>query len=407
MSRQSAGSSSPAHQYSLFHRRFLALCIVVFFASTSYSTFYVYPYQLRSLGMDERDIGLVMGAVYFGALLGMPVTAKMMRVASSRRIMALGLASLSTTNLLLTLPTTLLGICGSRLLQGFVWSTILITSNVFATTLARPERLAQGLTIYGAFFISGQAAGPIVAELITGPSRSFDYFFIASAALAAIVLPLVPFLPNTSGSVQDAAQRPPMRWRQTIRPLASTFLLTIPYAAATSFVADYAQIVGLPTATTDFFSGFLIASLLIRFGGGYLLDIFQRPKVICAGGVLAAAGCLFLAVLGFAWQLWAAGGLLGFATSIYYPTLQALLVERSEDRVSVVTASVFTITFALTTGSAIGGTIAELVGYPALFSIMAIISLVGGGLMLTVHSGITGLEVKRHPENQHPVGLTR
>jgi MFS family permease len=103
---------------------------------------------------------------------------------------------------------------------------------------------------------------------------------------------------------------------------------------------------------------------------------------VFVGAALASTGCISLATLRFAWELGLAGGLMGIATSVYYPALQAYLVTLPVDRVLVVTAYNSVVTLALVSGTISGGLIAGVVGYPVLFAVLAAVSVFGGVLLL-------------------------
>ena len=79
-----------------------------------------------------------------------------------------------------------------------------------------------------------------------------------------------------------------------------------------------------------------------------------------------------MAVLGSRWHLVAVGLLFGLAHGIYYPTLQAMIVERGGDeRSRAIAASTFSFGLGIAVGAFGLGAVAKAAGYPPIYLIAA------------------------------------
>lgn len=373
-------SLTPLAPALLLSRGFVGLCLVTLLTSVGVCQFFVYAVVLRAHGLGEGEIGVIMGAYYVGSLLGMPVAARLTRLLGARRVIYLGLAASTLSALLLWATNDYVWLTALRLGQGVSWSLLLIPLSLVATGIVPQNRLAQALAIHGSCFLLGQAIGPWIGEALAS-HPDFSFFGSAAFAIGAAVafMPLVPEAPEVTN--EQTLHR--SEWMTSAVPLLSNSLFIFGFGASISFVADYASLVGLQGSASKFFVAWMTGGLLIRFVAARSLDRFERLSVASFGGAVSSIGLVLLSMVSEPWQFWIAGFLVGGGSSIYSPSLLAVIVDRSSSRLSAVTIFRETSTFTMAAAAVSGGFVAARLSYPVLFLFTGALSIFGcAGLII-------------------------
>jgi MFS family permease len=159
-------------------------------------------------------------------------------------------------------------------------------------------------------------------------------------------------------------------------------LIGATFTAMFTFQQPYALSLGA-RKVSSFFIGFTVAALVMRLGFGGLSDKLGRRRVLLASVCLYVAVPLAMARLRVG-MLWAYGAGLGTAHGVLYPTLNALVAERSAPRVRGRILAVLNGSF--NAGGALGATawglIAERLGYSAVFLFASAVSALSFGALL-------------------------
>jgi MFS family permease len=154
------------------------------------------------------------------------------------------------------------------------------------------------------------------------------------------------------------------------QPIAATFLLSLGFGGATSFIVNYAETRAV-YPVSSFFLGSLVSGLMLRLYAGRYLDDFSRERVSAISAVLNLLGLVCVLWLNSPLQLWIGGALVGAAAAIYSGSLQAMAVERSADRVSAVTVFRGAVTLGVAFSSTLGGLVVDKAGFNTLFALLA------------------------------------
>jgi MFS family permease len=360
---------------------FLFISATSLCASISSASFFLYPEHLRALGMGSREIGFVMSGFFVGAVLGVPLASRLAGILGRESLSNVGLLALATAAPMLLLSTSPLLSFVGRTLQGIGWTAVQIATMVMATSL-EPRKTAQAAAILGLAFIVGQGVGPsLVAALSAYTSVALFWTSMLFALLPCLGSLVVRMSPGEAKEESVQSQ-----FRASLRsiafPIAITCLLNAPFLTTVSLIADHAHLLGLVRATSSFFVAFVASSVVCRLLLAHVLNSTNRHIVIAFSGAVASVALLVLAHLEQAWGLWLAGALFGLANSGYIPSLQAILIDRLENRVRAV--ALFRLAMELSGAVAIvvGGIVADWLGYATLFAIAAGVAAAGSGAML-------------------------
>jgi MFS family permease len=330
---------------------------------------------LGARGYDEQEIGIVVAGFNVTALLMVPVTGRLTAWLGHARTLALGCAVTALGAAVFLVADEAVGFFIGRALQGIGFSAVLVGAAAYVAETAPIDRLGEALGLSGVLTLAAQAAGPAIGEAIV--PLGWDVLFGAgvgfgiAGALVALLLP-----PATR---HDAAVEAPASSATAI--LIAGGLAGIGFGAIWTFLADYLPRVGI-AHTTWFFVPYVIAAIATRLFLGDLSDRIGRRQAAAPALAGHALILLAMAVISAPWQLVGVGLIYGFCHGVYYPTLQAMIVERSGGKRSRAVAAA---TFAFGAGviiAAIGlGPVAREWGYPAIYPIASLAGVVAALLV--------------------------
>lgn len=182
---------------------------------------------------------------------------------------------------------------------------------------------------------------------------------------------------------------PLVRHPRLLQVMLATAVLGIAINAAYMFIAPYTRTVGLARAW-PFFAAYSATSVVIRLFGRRTLDAWGAHAVSGPGFVVFAAGLMGLTALpatigaNATLLLVVCGMACGAGHGTLFPVLNALVVSRapSGKQGAVVGLHTAAIDAGAILGMPLCGAVAERLGYPAMYGVVALACL--GGLVLMV-----------------------
>lgn len=328
--------------------------------------FVLAPRYLARADHDARAIGFVMGGFNLVALAVQPLVGRAIERAGHRRVLFVGCLVAGAGCAAFELAASLPGYIGARALQGAGFAAVLVAAAAYVAEIAPPGRLAQALGISGVLTLASQACGPVLGELLERHA-GWPWVFRAGAigALAGALVALA--LPAAA-----RPESPPAPGRVSAWPiLVATGLAGFGFGAVWSFLADYATRVDIPRVSW-FFVPYVASAIAARVFLGHLADTVGRRVVAVPALLGHAAALTAMAGLGASWHLVAIGLLFGLSHGLYYPTLQAMIVERGgEERSRAIAASTFSFGLGIAIGAFGLGAAAKAVGYPPIYLLAA------------------------------------
>ncbi|MBK9032354.1 MAG: MFS transporter [Myxococcales bacterium] len=340
--------------------------------------FVIAPRFLGAAGYDKREIGVVMGAFNLASLAMSPVVAALTTRLGYARVIGGGCVLAALGAGLFASADAMIGYAAARAIQGAGMACLMIGAAAYVAESAPVDRLGQALGAAGVLTLVAMALGPVLAQLLhdhLGWPWVWRAGIISGAAGWLVATTLPP----------AAAQPAPARGatRPAWAALIATALAGVGFGSIWTFVADYGPRVGVPTVT-PFFSAYVVAAVTARLALGTLSDRLGRRAVAAPALIGHGAALVGMAFLGARWHLIAIGGLYGLCHGVYYPTLQALVVERAGGRKSAAIAwSTFAFGVGLVTAAFGLGPVARAWGYPAIYWIAAGAGAVAAAVLAT------------------------
>lgn len=361
---------------SLYTLEFILLWSVNFFMTASLGSFFLFPLFIKAHGGSEADIGILMGAITISSILGRPWIAQAIDRFGRKRSYMAGVFSLATVPLVyLTFEGDISGyyytLFGVRVLQGIGIALCFTSGFTMIADLVPPERLNEGVGMFGVTGLVGIALGPAVSEPIIH-YYGFDAYFIFIALLSLIPLVLLQFLPDRyryqKGTTNGLSFFQVLKRKKTAWMALVTVFFGIGLATQNNFVSPFVKSIGLPTISV-FFISYSIAAILARVFGSKLADRIGEARVIPWAFVLIAFGYLLLVFVDNSTLLIVSGFIAGLGHGFLFPCLNAQLIRNEPEEIRGKVNGIFTgsLDLGLFTGSVGLGYIGEWFGYLAIF----------------------------------------
>ena len=278
-------------------------------------------------GFSTGAMSIVMTAYFAGFLLGSQMVPEMIRRVGHVRVFA-ALGSLASASLVLyPVLTDPYSWTILRLLVGFCFCGVYIVSESWLNNTTTNETRGRALSLY----LIAQMIGIVAAQglFAVGDPSDFHLFIIVSVlvslAFAPILLSATPVPPFESTK--------PMSFLALykVSPLGfvGIFLLGAVFSAMFGMAGVYGAMAGLTTSQLALFvSAIYTGGMLLQYPIGWLSDKMDRRKLVVAGAIVGAIGCLigFLGIGGFNALLVAAFLVGGMSNPLY-----ALLLAYTND----------------------------------------------------------------------------
>ncbi len=384
----SGSADSRAKRPVLTSPTFIALAFANLSCLSGFSAYFLFPLFVAEHGGDQVDIGIVMGAFALASVLCRPWISNMIDRIGRKRSYTIGslIMTLLPLGYLLfsgDLRTFYAPLVALRIIHGVGFAICITAAFTLVADLVPPERLNEGLGLFGVSGLVGSAVGPLIAELIIR-RYGFDALFHATAGMG--LLSLAAHLPvhETYVHVLKVTQTPFFKVLKKGRVLTValvSFLFGFGLAAVNGFVSPYAtekQIVFISL----YYISYSSAAVLTRLFGGRPADRFGEDRIIPYALLVMATGLFALIFLEGEGILFASGFMAGCGHGFLYPSLNAMAIRNQpvNERGKITGMFTGSIDGGAFVGSVMLGFIGVLAGFEALFFASGLALLAGLGI---------------------------
>jgi MFS family permease len=349
----------------------------VHLASVSLST--VLPFHVVDLGGSRTQIGLLFSIMTIMSMVLRPAVGGWIDRFGAHPVLLPGLAALGLVSLALQLPDTPDAVILVMAVAGIGNALVNTTANVVTARATDARHRGQALGLYylaSALAIAVAPPGVLAIRGIGGTASAFGVV----TALVLVMFPLALALPR---SLMAARAGAPAGFRVFSRHALPVFgalvLTTIGHSSIYAFLPLYAVSRGHGPMVVWFFTVFSAWLIVCRALFGGLSDRIGRARVALPAMVLVALAYGTLALPASAPSLIVAAILLGSGSAVLYPTLVALVLDRTPDPERGVALGSVSSSWDLgvVIGSALIGFVADHVSFPAGFAVAAVMAALG------------------------------
>jgi MFS family permease len=287
------------------------------------------PLHMVGLGGSKTQVGLLFAVSTTVSMVLRPLVGAWVDRFGARRVMLPGAMVLIATLLLMPLATTpghYIGLIGGL---GCANGVLATAAGVLVAQASPAARRGEALSIYFLATALSFAAGPPLGLALYGRG-GIGPCFVAALGLGALIALLIltlrsPALEGTSDHT--------FRWfsRRALPAAATVVCVNIGYSSIYAFLPLYALASGLEGSLGWFYVLFAICIITGRLTLRGLSDRIGRVQVIVPAVALTTLSYLLLARPPRVPTLAAAAIMLGAGVAMFYPTLLALLVDRTPE----------------------------------------------------------------------------
>ena len=344
------------------------------------------PLHVVALGGSKTQVGLLFTVSTLTSMLLRPLAGAWNDHWGFRRVALPGAGTLVLATLALWgagAPALVVA-----LMVGIGLGNALVTTSagVHVAKVSPPASRGEAISLYYVATSLGCAAGPPLAILLyrwggTGPAFAVALgTLVAAAGLTARV----------GGGGRPAAERAPGAFRvvslHAVPVSAALVLVTLGHSSLYAFLPLHAIAGGQGAALSWFFTVYALCVITCRFALRRMSDRAGRGPVVAAAMGSTALGYVALAVPPSGPSLLAGALLLGAGAALLYPTLVALLIDRTPEAERGLALGTLSASWDVgaASGALLVGLTVERTSYAAGFGLAAATAALGLGAFLAL-----------------------
>jgi len=287
------------------------------------------PLHVVGLGGSKTQVGLLFATSTTVSMVLRPLVGGWVDRFGARRVMLPGVVVLLATLLLLPLAAAPAAYVGLMAGLGCGNGVLATAAGVLVAQASPSARRGEALSVYFLATALSFAAGPPIGLGLYG-FGGIRSCFAAALALGALIALLILILREP---VLEATPQQGFRWfsRRALPAAATVVCVNIGYSSIYAFLPLYALASGLEGSLGWFYVLFSICIITGRLGLRGLSDHIGRAQVIVPAVALTTLSYVVLARPPRVPTLAAAAIMLGAGVAMFYPTLLALLVDRTPE----------------------------------------------------------------------------
>lgn len=244
-------------------------------------------------GFSTLSLSIVMSAYFAGFLFGSRAAPEMIRHVGHVRVFAALGSLVSAALILFPVATDPISWTALRIVIGFCFSAVYVTSESWLNNSTTNETRGQALALY----VIVQMVGIVLAQILLGFGDPSGYvlFIIPSVLVSLAFAPILLSVTPTPAFESTA----PMSFRKIfeVSPLGCVglFLLGGVFSAMFGMGAVYATQIGLTVREISVFIAMMyVGGVVLQYPIGWASDRMDRRRLI----VLVAAGCVLSTLIG-------------------------------------------------------------------------------------------------------------
>jgi predicted MFS family arabinose efflux permease len=374
----------------LWTKDFLFFNGAVFLAFANLAAFFYLEEYLRTLPIDPRWFGLLIGLFAAVSLVLRPFLSLILRPDN-----ALQWIFVSTLGVMAALaaygwPKSFSSMGLLRLFHGTVH--VVLATALFTGLVQRipPSKSGQAFGLISIVTLLPYAVIPPFLKALMGTLGGYPQVLAFLGLTMALIFPLVLFdrYPIRGDSGPEKARLTSKELRENFKDLRIGLILSAMllfysgYAVVFFFLAGFARKMGLAQAGW-FFTWSTIGEIGIRLVGASWFDRRNKRGLVAGAFVAVAAGYFYLPWVTTEGWLFILGGFLGLGWGVAMPVLNALLFDCSTAKLRAFNTNLglqmFQTGFFI--GPLLGAFILQRGGYEGLYYFCAALALVSAGLL--------------------------
>lgn len=375
---------------SIYTREFILLNVVLGSAAAVMALFFQFHHYLRSLGIDPRWYGFLLGADSITGIVLQPLLSPYLHGGNAKKACTAGISVMAVSLLLYNFAAAPLAIACVRLVHGTGFVILLAAVMALFASHIPPEKSGESIGIISITRLIPYALIPPAVVYLAG--RSYGFVFICTVASGIVLLFLIPLAFVRPISEERRGQEKGTGLKGLVQNLKSTSVMMllavnmIFYSAYTLlffFFRDFGAQRGMQNPGF-FFTVAMVTMIIVRLAGSHYFDRMNKVRICAVSmGILATCHVAILASRGSAAFLCLAAAF-GILWGVGIPLLFALVFDISEPRFRGLNMNLSLVMMqaGFFAGPLVGGFILGRWGYGTLFIFCGLLNACGAAMLV-------------------------
>ena len=284
------------------------------------------PFHIMDLGGSRTEAGLFLGFLTYASAISAPITGAIADRIGKRRVLIVASLAITVFSLLYAIAPSYQVVLGLVLIHGVFWSGLLSSSSSYVIDILPKARRAEGMGYSGFASILGVAVAPWIG-LWLYDHGGWSLLCLEAAGLNLLMAFLAWRLPPDKLHEGKHSLRPSdlVEWKILVGGL-TLFLYSFSYGGITSFVAVYAESVGV-TPRALYFTVFCLTIVATRPFIGRYADRAGHARIIVPCLSMIVIGVWVLAIADSRPMFIISAMLFGLGFGSAYPIFVAHLMQ--------------------------------------------------------------------------------
>lgn len=361
----------------------------------------VFPFYLvEEFGVSNSDVGVMLACYVVAALLIRPFSGYLLDSFARKPLYLLAFSVFTLAFGGYVLTGTVLMFIVLRTVHGLAFGTVTVSGNTIVIDIMPSSRRGEGLGYYGLSNNIAMSLGPMIG-LFMHDHYSFDTIFLCAMACCLLGLVCAVLVKTPK---KEAVARPAISLDRFILlkgiPLGlDLMLLSIPYGMTSTYVAMYAQNIGIVGGTGIFFTFMAVGMAVSRLFSGRQVDKGRMTQVIhfafyivifCFLSLYACERVAAVSVEYARAMLYGTALLLGCGFGTMFPAYNTMFVAlgRNNQRGTATSTYLTSWDIGIGLGLVVGGVIGDMASFSIAYltgAILAVISLIAFRFYVAPH----------------------
>ena len=331
----------------------------------------ILPFHVVDLGGTRTQVGLVFSVMTAVSMVLRPSVGGWIDRFGARPVVVPGLAALVAVSLALHVPDTPGGVIAVMAAAGLAYALVNMTTAIVTARASDGTHRGEALSLYYLGSSLAIAAAPPAALWIHGAGGMTPAFVVVTT-LAVVLVALATTWPQAvTAAIAGAPAGFRLLSRRALGVSGALALTTIGHSSIYAFLPLYVTSRGDAGSVGWFFAMYSTVMIVCRATLGRLSDRVGRARVALPAMALTAVAYFILTLPPTPVSLLASAVVLGAASSVLYPTLAALVLDRAPESERGLALGTLSAAWDLgvVVGSALVGFVADRVSFGAGFAV--------------------------------------
>ena len=335
---------------------------------------------IHSLGASMSEAGLASGIFILGTLLARVFAGRSIELYGRKKMLYAGIIFYLVTTAMYFLIHSIGMLYLVRALNGIGYGVASTATSTIVSTMIPSARRGEGVNYYALSMSLAAAIGPFIG-MILQQIVPFNDIVIFSLAMIVICLVAVAVMHVQEFELTEDHRKELQAFhiQNFLEPKVAgisivAFIVAVCYSSVLSFLASYAENLGLLTAGTLFFVVYALVITLARPVAGVLFDRKGEDFVMYPTYACLAIGLFLLAMTTHSWMMLLAGVFVGLGYGTFMSNGQAICIHLvKEFRIGVAVSTYFVaLDLGLGVGPYVLGALKDSIGFSGIYVLTGI-----------------------------------